>query len=64
MDNDVDVEKIVASLLQENAQLHLELAVLRSAIDTYFEIQSKKEMYKDAGFSSDAVEMLSKLEIK
>lgn len=59
---DMNVEKVIADLLAQNAQLRLEAAVLRATIEHEDEIE--RQMAESRNFPPEAMEMLSKLDIR
>lgn len=59
---ETDPQKVIADLLTQNAQLRLEIAVLRAAIQHEEEIMQK--MKESRNIPPEALEMLSKLDIR
>lgn len=59
---EMNVEKVISDLLEQNARLRLELAILRATIATEEEIQ--RQMEQSRNIPPEALEMLSKLDIR
>ena len=55
-------EKVIADLLNQNAQLRFEAAVLRATLREAAEIEQK--MKQSQNFPPEALEVLSKLDIR
>jgi regulator of replication initiation timing len=55
-------EKVIADLLNQNAQLRFEAAVLRATLQEAAEIEQK--MKQSQNFPPEALEVLSKLDIR
>ena len=58
----MNVEKVIADLLTQNAQLRLEAAILRATIEHETEIEL--QMAESRNLPPEAMEMLSKLDIR
>lgn len=59
---EANVEKIIADLLNQNAQLRLEAAILRASVDQINDIE--RQMEQSQNIPPEALEMLSKLDIR
>lgn len=57
-----DLQKIINDLLNQNAQLRLEVAWLRAAVEEQKDIE--RQMEQSRNIPPEALEMLSKLDIR
>lgn len=63
--NNVNAESVISELLQQNADLRLELAILRALADEQNHVDALMRGSNDlSSLPPEAIEMLSKLDIR